>query len=255
MKSLIKSIACLFFVSLFSAAVFADTIKLKDGSVLKGKVVSYNQRKFTIVVYIGGNSSRHIVSVDEIESVDFDSTESLASARNTAEPSTGVDSSSRLEPVTSSASEKPRNEPAALPVSAEPPPVESDTASASSGSSGSGAAEKTVKVAAAADWTSTEIRLQRGQKVVISASGEVDLGNDKRTGPDGLSVTDNRKLIPNRPTGSLIAVVGDDNDDFIYVGGSGEFVSQHNGILFLSVNEGNLKDNNGSFQARVKVLR
>ena len=252
MKSLIKSITCLFLVSIFSAAVLADTIKLKDGSVLKGKVVSYNQRKFTIVVYIGGNSSRHIVSVDEIESVDFDSTESLASARNTAEPSTGVDSSSRLEPVTSSASEKPRNEPAAPPVSADPPPVESDTASASSGSS---TAEKTVKVAAAADWTSTEIRLQRGQKVVISASGEVDLGNDKRTGPDGLSVTDNRKLIPNRPTGSLIAVVGDDNDDFIYVGGSGEFVSQHNGILFLSVNEGNLKDNNGSFQARVKVLR
>src|SRR5262245_4923969 len=252
MKSLIKSITCLFLVSIFSAAVLADTIKLKDGSVLKGKVVSYNQRKFTIVVYIGGNSSRHTVSVDEIESVDFDSTESLASARNTAEPSTGVDSSSRLEPVTSSASEKPRNEPAAPPVSADPTPVESDTASASSGSS---TAEKTVKVAAAADWTSTELRLQRGQKVVISASGEVDLGNDKRTGPDGLSVTDNRKLIPNRPTGSLIAVVGDDNDDFIYVGGSGEFVSQHNGILFLSVNEGNLKDNNGSFQARVKVLR
>ncbi|MCI0661233.1 MAG: hypothetical protein L0220_09195 [Acidobacteria bacterium] len=255
MKSLSKPLTCLFLVSIFSAAVVADTIKLKDGSVLKGKVVSYNQRKFTIVVYIGGTSSRHIVSVDEIESVEFDSTESLASARNTAEPSTGAESSSRLEPVNSSPSGKPRNEPVASPVSADPPPVESDTASGASGASGSVAAEKNVNVPAAADWTSTEIRLQRGQKVVISASGEVDLGENKRTGPDGLSVTDNRKLVPNRPTGSLIAVVGDDNDDFIHVGSSGEFVSPHNGILFLSVNEGNLKDNNGSFQARVRVLR
>jgi len=251
MKSLIKSVACLFVVSILSAAVIADTIKLKDGSVLKGKVVAYNQRKFTIVVYIGGTSSRHIVSVDEIESVDFDSTESLATARNTVEPSTGAESSSRLEPVASSPSAKPRNEPAASPVSTEPPPAEPDTASTASG----GNVEKTINVAAAADWTSTEIRVQRGQKVVISASGEVDLGDNKRTGPDGLSVTDNRKLIPNRPTGSLIAVIGDDNDDFIHIGGSGEFVSPHSGILFLSVNEGNLKDNNGSFQARVKVLK
>jgi hypothetical protein len=252
MKSLTKSLTCLLLVSIFSAAVAADTIKLKDGSVLKGKVVSYNQRKFTIVVYIGGTSSRHIVSVDEIESVEFDSTEALASARNTAEPSSGAENSSRLEPVNAPPSGKPRYEPATTPVSADPPPVEPDTSSTSSGSV---AAEKNVNVAAAADWTSTEIRLQRGQKVVISASGEVDLGDNKRTGPDGLSVTDNRKLVPKSPTGSLIAVVGDDNDDFIHVGSSGEFVSPHNGILFLSVNEGNLKDNNGSFQARVRVLR
>jgi hypothetical protein len=249
MNSLIKSLTCLFLVLIFSAAAVADTIRLKDGSVLKGKVVSYNQRKFTIIVYIGGASSRHIVSVDEIESVEFDTPDTLAASPNTAEASNGTESSSRLEPVTSSSTAKPRNEPAASSVSTDPPPVESDNASSAA------AAEKTVNVAAAADWTSTEIRLQRGQRVVISASGEVDLGENKRSGPDGLSVTDNRKLIPNRPTGALIAVVGDDNDDFIHVGGSGEFVASHNGILFLSVNEGNLKDNNGSFQARVRVLR
>jgi hypothetical protein len=252
MKLLSKSLTCLFLISIISAATVADTIKLKDGSVLKGKVVAYNQRKFTIIVYIGGTSSRHTVSVEEIESVEFDSTEPLASTRNSAEASTGVENSSRLEPVASSPSGKPRNEPVSAPVSSEPPPVESDSAAPASGPV---AAEKNVNVAAAADWTSTEIRLTRGQKVVISASGEVDLGDNRRSGPDGLSLTDNRKLIPNRPTGSLIAVVGDDNDDFIHVGGSGEFVSPHNGILFLSVNEGNLKDNNGSFQARVKVLR
>jgi hypothetical protein len=114
--------------------------------------------------------------------------------------------------------------------------------------------EKTVSVAAAADWTSTEIRVKRGQRIVIIGSGEVDLGDNQRTGPEGLSLADNRKLVAARPTGALIAVVGDDNDDFVFVGKATEFVSSHNGILFLSVNEGNLKDNSGAFVARVKVL-
>jgi hypothetical protein len=52
----------------------------------------------------------------------------------------------------------------------------------------------------------------------------------------------------------LIAVVGDDNDDFVFVGSAIAFVAPHNGILFLSVNEGNLKDNTGAFVAKVKVL-
>jgi hypothetical protein len=58
----------------------------------------------------------------------------------------------------------------------------------------------------------------------------------------------------NRPTGALIAVVGDDNDNFIFVGKQVEFTATNNGILFLSINEGELKDNTGSFIAHVKVL-
>ena len=100
----------------------------------------------------------------------------------------------------------------------------------------------------------TEIRVQRGQRIVITASGEVDLGDNQRAGPDGISLTDSRKLVAARPTGALIAVVGDDNDDFVFVGSATAFVATHNGILFLSVNEGNLKDNTGAFVARVKVL-
>jgi hypothetical protein len=67
-------------------------------------------------------------------------------------------------------------------------------------------------------------------------------------------LADSGKLMTSRPTGALIAVVGDDNDDFVFIGRASEFVATHNGILFLSVNERNLKDNNGSFLARVKVM-
>lgn len=243
-------------VSLISVVVSADTIKLKDGSVLKGKVISYGQRKFTILVYIGGSSSQHVIPVEEIESVEFDPSETGVVSR--AEPAAAnpqtIPASSRAEIPRDDSPAPPPVEPAinrdasrTAPES-EPPPDDANTGGVAV------IAEKTVSVAAAADWTSTEIRIQRGQRIVISGSGEVDLGDNQRAGPDGLSLTDSRKLIASRPTGALIAVVGDDNDDFIFVGRATEFVSKHNGILFLSVNEGNLKDNAGAFVARVKVL-
>jgi hypothetical protein len=248
----VSLIICLAAVSLIGSSSLADTVKLRDGSILKGKVVSYTQRKFTIEVYIGGAISQHVVPVEEVESVEFDQSDQGAISR--AEP--GRAEPSRAEPIGASqpTAAPPRGgiqrDPAPEVATPEPgPPPGADN-----GGSLPVIAEKTVSVAAAADWTSTEIRLQRGQRIVITATGEVDLGDSQRTGPDGISLTDSRKLVAARPTGSLIAVVGDDNDDFIFVGSAIAFVAPHNGILFLSVNEGNLKDNTGAFVARVKVL-
>jgi hypothetical protein len=257
-KTLIKSLFCLTIAFFAGGSVFADTIRLKDGSILKGKVVSFSQGKFTIIVYIGGAQSKYTISVEEIDSVEFDASDLGTSGRD-------ANSNSGLVPATqdSASGERPSPTPAAEapgnPRPADPPPASAPgngLPASEAGPSGAGSilAEKSLDVAAAADWTSTGIRVQRGQRIVIEASGEVELGNNKRTGPDGLSISDSRKLIPNRPTGALIAVVGDDNDDFVYIGGAGEFVSTHNGILFLSVNEGNLKDNNGAFAARIKVM-
>lgn len=256
-KSLAKSLICLLVVFITGVVASADTIRLKDGSVLKGKVVSYGQGKFTIVVYIGGTTSKHVIPAEEVESVEFDSTDVTASTRDTS-------TSGNLVPVSPevSRSERSPSTPSKDTSLSSRPPKETSNPAATTevttadvdAGPASVLSEKTVNVAAAADWTSTEIRIQRGQRIVITASGEVELGNNRRSGPDGLSLADSRKLMASRPTGSLIAVVGDDNDDFIFIGGAGEFVSTHNGILFLSVNEGNLKDNNGSFVARVKVM-
>ncbi|QQS46943.1 MAG: hypothetical protein IPM66_24225 [Acidobacteriota bacterium] len=236
-KSLSRAFLLIFLVAAVGVCAMADTIKLKDGSVLKGKVVSYREGRFTIIVYIGGSSSQHVIPVDEVESVEFDQVE-VQPAATEAVPERTVEAA------------RPAAEPAPVEV---PPAVERPAPETDSGMVPV-IAEKTVSVAAAADWTSTDIRVQRGQRIVINASGEVDLGDSRRTSPDGVESSDSRKLIPNKPTGALIAVVGDDNDDFIFVGGSSEFISPHNGILFLSVNEGNLRDNNGAFVARVKVL-
>ncbi len=233
------------FLCLMVAEGMADVIRLRDGSVLRGRVVSYKQRQFTIEVYIGGSVSQHVVAVEDVESVEFDG-QGGAVARST-EPT---------ERVTS-------GDGGGRSVS----PAAPTGAGAEKGGTGAGAgrveevaatntviAEKTVTVAAAADWTSTEIRVQRGQRIVITASGEADLGEGQRTGPAGTNTADPKKLMQTGATGALIAVIGDDNDDFIFVGSSSEFNAPHNGILFLSLNEGNLRDNSGSFVVRVRVL-
>jgi hypothetical protein len=67
------------------------------------------------------------------------------------------------------------------------------------------------------------------------------------------TVPDKDKLMRNEPTGALIAVIGDDNDDFIMIGRTREFVAQRDGVLFLGVNEGNLNDNSGAFEAVIEV--
>ena len=247
-------------IVLLSSLVLADTIKLKDGSVYKGKVVSYNQRKFTIIIYVGSSSSQHVIPVEEIESVEFDASDTGAprslSTAIIAEANPPRTEKPRVEPpanqprvtepsTTTEAKETPANT---------APTANSGTLNPETGEAPGILAERSVSIAAAADWTSTEVRVQRGQRVSITASGEVDLGNNQRSSPAGIALNDTRKLMLNRPTGGLIAVIGDDNDDFVFIGNSSEFTATHSGVLFLSVNEGNLKDNNGSYIAKIKVL-
>jgi hypothetical protein len=103
-------------------------------------------------------------------------------------------------------------------------------------------------------WTNTGLVVRRGQRLRITASGRVSLGNNRFSTPDGLpNIPDRDKLMRNQPTGGLIAVIGDDNDDFIFVGRSRDFVAQRDGVLFLGVNEGNLSDNSGLFEVVIEA--
>lgn len=251
-------------VVLLTTAVYADTIKMKDGSVYKGKVTGYSQRKFTITIYVGSSSSQHVIPVDEIESVEFDASDTGAPRALTNPIGTETNPPRSEKPRVEA---QPHQQPIVRPdpaLSAEAKealstakPTSTNTSEITSPVSGEAAgllADKTISIAAAADWTSTEVRVQRGQRVMVMSTGEVDLGNNQRATPNGITLNDSRKLMLNRPTGALIAVVGDDNDDFVFLGANGEFTATHSGVLFLSVNEGNLKDNNGSFIAKVKVF-
>ena len=60
----------------FSLPALADTILLKDGSVLHGQVVGFKDQQFTILLGSGarGRKSRITVYMEDVESIEFDST-------------------------------------------------------------------------------------------------------------------------------------------------------------------------------------
>jgi hypothetical protein len=96
--------------------------------------------------------------------------------------------------------------------------------------------------------------VRKGQRLRISASGRVSLGRGRFSTPGGLNnIPDQDKLMRNVATGALIAVIGDDNDDFILIGPRREFVAQRDGVLFLGVNEGDLTDNTGSYDIVIEA--
>ena len=67
------------------------------------------------------------------------------------------------------------------------------------------------------------------------------------------SLPDKDKLMGQQATGGLIAVIGDNNNDFIFVGDAKEFIAPRDGALFLGINEGNLDDNSGVFDVKIEI--
>src|SRR6185312_2829274 len=77
--------------------LLADTIRLKDGSVIRGQVIGFKDQQFTIL--IGGNAKgrrgQTTVYVEDVESIEFDSNNG---GGNTGGPSTIDDSTARNNP-------------------------------------------------------------------------------------------------------------------------------------------------------------
>jgi hypothetical protein len=223
--------------------LFADTIRLKDGSVIRGQVIGFKDQQFTIL--IGGNArgrrGQTTVYVEDVESIEFDSSTG---------PSTTTDDSSmaRNNPPPMN-NRRTDTEPAASEPRIDPSPNNSAAAPTFF----------TIKVAVRADastngWTNSGLVVRKGQRLRISASGRVSLGRGRFSTPGGVSnLNDNDKLLRNEQTGALIAVIGDDNDEFILIGPRREFVAQRDGVLFLGVNEGDLTDNTGSYDIVIEA--
>src|SRR5678809_856172 len=197
-----------------STPLLADTIRLKDGSVIRGQVIGFKDQQFTIL--IGGNArgrrGQTTVYVEDVESIEFDSNNGNAGATD--------DSSARNNVPISRPNDT-------IPFSSAPTPT-----------------FFTIKVGVRADnsnngWTNSGLVVRKGQRLRISASGRVSLGRGRFSLPGGaVSISDQDKLMRKEATGALIAVIGDDNDDFILIGPRREFVAQRDGVLFLGVNEG-----------------
>jgi len=280
------ALACFLVLSMFSF-VFADTIRLKDGSIIKGKIISFGEGKFTIVIGDGSRQRQMNFFADEVESIEFDSTPLQASnngkttlpsytntsvkkenektttgqtetkpvPQTTPTPSKNVIITDKTtQPTVSTNSNQSNTNPSTTnnnPVSTtQTVPVRTDSTSKP--------ISLNVKVLAdntANGWTNSQWVVKKGQKIRISGRGQVNLGNGRFSSSAGIgSLPDNNKLVKTEATGGLIAVIGDDNNDFIFVGASKEFVAVRDGALFLGINEGNLDDNSGAFEVTVEIL-
>jgi len=103
-------------------------------------------------------------------------------------------------------------------------------------------------------WTNSGLVVRKGQRLRISATGRVSLGGGRFSTPSGMpGSSDGDKLMRTEATGALIAVIGDDNDDFLLIGTRRDFVAQRDGVLFLGVNEGNLADNTGTYDVVIEA--
>jgi hypothetical protein len=76
-------LSALLLISL-STPLLADTIRLKDGSVIRGQVIGFKDQQFTIL--IGGNArgrrGQTTVYVEDVESIEFDSNNGNAQQRS-----------------------------------------------------------------------------------------------------------------------------------------------------------------------------
>jgi hypothetical protein len=282
-----------------ASTALADTIHLKNGSVLKGKVTSFADDQFVVMLDTGSGRylSKALVYVGDVARIEFDGAggpgdSSSTATQPTEAPPRNVDETPRREmktriadtetPVRTQPAETQPRETGPPETQTAPPPVRepeptqpekpitssrvpvsgppvSDTSESERAPRRSVAAIKTmtVDVAAKKDWTSSGLIVKRGDHLRVTATGTITLdpANGRTCGPEGIDdLVDPKKLMPDQPTGALIAVISSDNDDFIFLGRSGEFTATRDGLLFLSVNEGMLADNVGAFKAVVEVL-
>ena len=241
MKMSLRPCYCLALILALFTPALADTIRLKDGTVIRGQVVGFKDQQFTVLIGSGsqGRRSRTMIYIEDVESIEFDAATTAAASSLANDPPVNTNTSVpdtqpiRTNPVRTNTTQP--SSPAAAPTFF------------------------TIRISVRADntnngWTNSGLVVRKGQRIRISATGRVSLGGGRFATPAGLpGISDNEKLMRTEPTGALIAVIGDDNDDFLLISTRRDFVAQRDGVLFLGVNEGNLNDNTGTYDVVIEA--
>lgn len=258
MKTCMRTFCFLALVLAISVPAIADTVRLKDGSVIRGQVIGFKDQQFTVLIGSGaqGRRSRTLIYVEDVESIEFDSaTTAVASTLANDEAPT---SSSTTAPVYQSPRTNPQPD-NRTPARTNPQSAPGTSPTFFTIKVGVNAKQCTVpvtlgEICAMNGWTNSGLVVRKGQRLRISSTGRVSLGGGRFSTPSGIPGSpDNDKLMRNEATGLLIAVVGDDNDDFLLIGTRRDFVAQRDGVLFLGVNEGNLNDNTGTYDVVIEA--
>lgn len=274
----VRAIVCIGLVLSMLMVAFADTIRLKNGSIIKGRITGFSGGKFTIAVGDGSRRREFSFDADEVESIVFSGDDALSAAAsknpqvkevviNSPQTRRSTPRVITTETTRPTPTATPAVRPAATPSpTVQPTPRQIPTVSTRTPTattrqnppvSPGKPVELNVRVLAdntANGWTNSGWVVKRGQKIKITGNGEVSLGRGRMSTAAGLyEVEDGQKLMPNVPTGALLAVIGDDNNDFIYIGLEREIIAERDGTLFLGINEGNLNDNSGSLDVKIEI--
>lgn len=233
---------------------FGDTLRLKDGGIIKGKVIGFGGGSFIVAVGDGARRRELRFAASEVESIQFDDPDA-ASVSTQSQPASYRPPVPTPQPSVEAKNTEPVRQP---PISSEPKaaPIKPQTQPSSPNMK---PVEVRVKVLAdntSNGWTNSGWVVKKGQRIkIIADDGTVSLGKGRTASPSGdSSFEDDRKLLKSVPTGALIAVIGDDNNDFIYIGSEREFTAMRDGALFLGINDGDLNDNSGAFNVRIEIL-
>ncbi|HLM02346.1 MAG TPA: hypothetical protein VK400_14940 [Pyrinomonadaceae bacterium] len=298
--------------------VLADTIRLKDGSIIKGKIIGFRDGQFVVSIGDGARARQMTFFADEVEAVEFDSlplgsTTALNATTNPIKlsspttqnprPQTNQTGNPTVSPNPTNSGLGSNNNPNNSNVIIVGSKSNTNPQPANNGSGGSGTGfesnssstpsytnsttgnvnantipvssnptsgngttttpprpkpiQLNVKVLAdntSNGWTNSGFHVKKGQKFRVLGRGQISLGGGNYAKPKGIkSLTDDKKLIATEATGGLIAVIGDDNNDFIFIGAAREFTAARDGMLFLGINENNLADNSGSFDVTIEI--
>jgi hypothetical protein len=227
LKNPIQLLITLTLTTLLASVALADTLVLRNGSILKGTFVGFENGEFIFRITSGDNRNQG-------RTVRFPARDvtKLTLDDEGRDPNSGRD---------------PRNDGY--------PRRDPNNTGGSTGRTGGWRSYPPIEVRLADQWIRTDIELRRGQRVRVEASGTIRLEGRTPTGPEGLrNRADQDAPEPNEADGVLLAGVGqDDSSPIIVIGRSREFTADRDGRLYFTVNHGDTRNATGSFQVRVQV--
>ncbi len=223
LKNTTKFLLAIAAATLLASAVWADTLVHRNGSILKGTFVGFENGEFIFKITTGDNrnqgrtirfAARDVVKLT-LDNDGLDTT--VRDPRNdgypTRNPNTGGGTTS-----------------------------------------GGWRSYPALAVRLEDQWIRSNIEVRNGQRIRVDATGTVRLEGRTTTGPEGLRTRDQNAPEPNEADGVLLAGIGQDaNSPSIVIGKSREFVADHDGMLYFTVNHGETRGATGAFSVTVQV--
>jgi hypothetical protein len=216
-----RKIMIIFALLLWMAgAALADTLTLRDGTVLKGTFIGFEDGQFTFEAS-DGNQTKYLMR--RVLRLEIDRDARSGEARSRRYPRRGS----------------------------------SDESSSASLISARWESVTPFDVRLEDKWIRSQVQLYQGQRVRVEATGTVTLEGRTYVSPEGVrNQHDPNAPMPNENDGALIAVIGKDvNAPSILIGRQLEFIADRDGILYFTINHGEILNSGGAFRVSVSVDR